>query len=88
MPTQNSVHLDKLLTNVSIAYLQNPDSFIAGRVFPVLPVSKQSDKYLYLDAADFNRDEMKVRADSSESAGGNFTYSNDKIGRASCRERV
>lgn len=77
MPSQNSVHYDKLLTNVSVAYLQNPNSFVAGRVFPVVPVSKQSDLYLYLDSAAFNRDEMKVRADSSESAGGNFTYSDD-----------
>ena len=77
MPTQNIVHQDKLLTNVSVAFAQQPSAFVAGRVFPNIPVSKQSDKYLIVDRDSMNRDEMKPRAAGTESAGGSFTYSDD-----------
>jgi hypothetical protein len=75
MPSQNSVHQDKLLTNVSVAFAQEPSAFVAGRVFPNIPVSKQSDKYLIVDRDSMNRDEMQPRAAGTESAGGSFTYS-------------
>lgn len=75
MPSQKSVHVDQLLSNVSVAFLQKPSAFIASRMFPDVPVKKQSDKYLIVDRGEFNRDEMKLRADASESAGGSFKYS-------------
>lgn len=77
MPSQQSVHVNQLLSNVSVAYLQKPSSFVASRVFPTVNVSKQSDKYLIVDRGEFNRDDMMLRADASESAGGSFTYSDD-----------
>ena len=39
------VHIDTPLSNISTAYMQDQTDFIAGRVFPVVPVEKQSDKY-------------------------------------------
>lgn len=77
MPTQNQVHVDKLLTNVSVAFAQSPNAFVASRVFPPVPVAHQSDKYLIVDRGEFNRDEMQLRADATESAGGSFKYSDD-----------
>ena len=44
-PTKSQVHVDAVLTNISVAYLQNADSFIADKVFPVVPVDKKSNKY-------------------------------------------
>lgn len=78
MPTSPSaVHVSQLLSNVSVAFLQKPSAFVADKVFPVIPVQKQADKYLIVDRGEFNRDEMMLRADSSESAGGNFSYSQE-----------
>lgn len=77
MPTQSSVHVDKLLSNVSVAFLQKPSAFVADRIFPVVGVQKQSDIYLTVDRGEFNRDEMQLRADATESAGGNFSFSDD-----------
>jgi hypothetical protein len=43
MPDLRNVHVDAVLTNVSIAYKNN--TFVADKVFPIVPVAKESDKY-------------------------------------------
>lgn len=75
-PTNYAVHVDAVLTNLSIAYMQNPQHFIAGRVFPNVPVPKQSDRYYTFDRGDFNRNEARIRAPGAESAGGGFKLDN------------
>ena len=67
-PTARAVHVDQPLTNISIAYLQNAANFVAGQVFPNLPVQKQSDLYYVFDRGYFNRDEAKKRAPGTEAA--------------------
>jgi len=74
---QNVGHIDELLGNVSVAYHQSPNNFIASRVFPDVSVSKQSNKYAVIPSGDFNRDEMEQLADGAETAGGNFELSTD-----------
>ena len=71
-PTARDVHVNTPLTNISIAFLQSADSFVASQVFPTVPVAKQSDRYYTYERGDFNRDEMKRRAPSTESAGGGY----------------
>jgi hypothetical protein len=75
-PTNSAVHVDAALTNISVAFLQGADKFVAGKVFPNVPVSKQSDRYFVFDRGDFNRDEAQVRAPGTESAGGGFDLDN------------
>lgn len=75
-PTNAAVHVDSALTNISVAFMQSADKFVAGRVFPNVPVSKQSDRYFVYDRGDFNRDEAKVRAPGTESAGGGYDLDN------------
>lgn len=43
MPLANQLHVDKLLSEISIKY--QPSEFIAQSVFPTLPVEKDSDLY-------------------------------------------
>lgn len=76
-PSRSDVHVNRALTNISIAYLQNSENFVAGRVFPVVPVSKQSDAYFTYERGDFNRDEMEERSPGTESAGGTYEIGND-----------
>lgn len=73
LPTQGDVHVNRPLTNISIAYMQNATNFIADRVFPNIPVSAQSDVYYSYDRGYFNRDEMEIRAPGTESKGGGYT---------------
>jgi hypothetical protein len=74
-PNINSVHVDAILTNISVAYLQNQDSFIADKVFPVVPVDKKSDKFFTYTKNDWFRDEAQRRADGTESAGSGYNLS-------------
>lgn len=74
-PTQSSVHVDAVLTNISVAYMQKAENFIADKVFPVVPVDKQSDKYFTYDKNDWLRDEAQVRADGTESVGSGYGLS-------------
>lgn len=76
-PTLNSVHVDAILTNISVAYMQNRDNFIADKVFPVIPVDKKSDKYFKYTKNDWFRDEAQRRAPATESAGGGYNLSTD-----------
>ena len=45
MLTPSDVHVDVPLTNLTIAYMQAAENFVADKVFPMISVSKQSDKY-------------------------------------------
>jgi hypothetical protein len=74
-PTQTDVHVDSVLTNISVAFQQDAARFVAPLVFPSVPVSKQSDKYYTYSQADFFRDTAQVRADSTESAGSGYSLS-------------
>ena len=74
-PNINSVHVDAILTNISVAYLQNQDNFIADKVFPVIPVDKKSDKFFTYTKNDWFRDEAQRRAGGTESAGGGYGLS-------------
>lgn len=75
-PTAGDVHVNTPLTNISIAYLQNMANFVSAKVFPNIPVTKQSDRYFTYDRGEFNRDEMEKRAPGTESAGGSYTIDN------------
>lgn len=75
-PTPSDVHVNVPLTNISVAMMQDATNFIADRVFPNIPVAKQSDRYYTYDRGYFNRDEMKIRAPSTESAGSGYTLDN------------
>ena len=67
-PTLSQVHVDAILTNASVAYIQSADNFIANKVFPIVPVDKQSDLYFKYTKEDWFRDDAKVRADGAEAA--------------------
>lgn len=76
-PTPGDVHVNRPLTQISLAFLQNDANFVATKVFPNIPVSNKSDVYFTYDRGEFNRDEMAERAPSTESAGGGWTVSTD-----------
>lgn len=59
MPTPGELHIDRYLTDISVSFLQ--DESIHDKVFPVVPVQKQSDKYVIFDRGSFWRDQMEER---------------------------
>lgn len=76
-PGPGDVHVDRPLTNISLAFLQSAEGFVADRVFPRVPVAKQTDSYFTYDRGMFNRDEMEQRAPAAESAGVTYSVSTD-----------
>lgn len=72
MPKMQDAHIDRAMTNVSVAYLQDASNFIADKVFPIVPVKRQSDVFYVYNKGDFMRDEAQLRGAASESAGGDY----------------
>ena len=73
MPEMTNLgHIDRALTNISVAYMQGDDAFIADKVFPIINVIKQSDVYFKYSKADMFRNEVQERGRGAESAGGNW----------------
>lgn len=71
-PAIQDVHIDSALTDMSVAYMQDADDFIADKVFPVVGVKHQSNKFFVYNKGDFFRAAMERRAPGTESAGGGF----------------
>lgn len=71
---RNLGHIDRALTNISVAYMQGDDAFIADKVFPIINVTKQSDVYFVYSKADMFRDEVQERGRGAESAGGDWNF--------------
>lgn len=76
-PTAREVHVDSVLTNISVAYLQDTADFIADQVFPLVPVNKKSDTYYVYDKQSWFLDEAERRAPSTESAGSGYRQSTE-----------
>ena len=53
--TPSAVHIDQPLSNLTLAYVQEQTNFVADKVFPVVGVQRQSDKYYIYDRANMNR---------------------------------
>lgn len=69
-PTSNKVHVNRPLTMMSVAYMQEESSFIANQAAPIIPSDHKSDDYYVFEKEDFFRDEAEERAPGTESAGG------------------
>lgn len=76
-PLPSSVHIDKALTNLAIAQFQDRSGYIWDKVAPIIPVDKQSDKYFVFDNEYFLRDDLQRRPPGTESAGTQYTVSDD-----------
>ena len=55
MLNPNQTYIDPVLTNLTVAQLQSDENFIADKVFPNVPVEKQSGKYYVWPRGQFNR---------------------------------
>lgn len=71
-PTRSDVHVNRPLTNISTAYIQKASDFIADKVFPIVPVMKQSDLYFTYDKSYWFKTQSQKRAPSTESAGSSY----------------
>lgn len=73
-PTIGQVHVNRPLTNISVATIQDL-TYFAWTKGGVLPSDKKSDLYFTYNQNDWLRDEAQLRAPASESAGGGYNVS-------------
>lgn len=75
MPSVQRLHIDKMLSNISIGYTN--EQFIADKIFKAINVSKQSDKYYRYGMEKFRQND-DFRAPGTEANEINWTLSNDQ----------
>lgn len=76
-PTPSDVHVDRALTNISLAYLQDETVFMAPAIFPNIPVPFRSNFYYSYPKGTFYQDRMKKRGLSQRSPIINFSVESE-----------
>ena len=77
-PTQSDLHVSQPLTNISVAYIQSEDLYVADKVFPRVPVQKQSDLYWKYHKSEWRRQDVERRAPSTETPGVGWNVTTDQ----------
>jgi hypothetical protein len=71
-PDLGAVHVNRPLTNISLAFMLDPSAFVADRAFPNIPVEYRSDTFYTFDRTFWLRDNMRKRGPGTESQGTGF----------------
>jgi hypothetical protein len=71
-PTPGDLHVNRPLTNISIAHFQSEENFVSNRAGHIIPVERQTDTILRFKKGAMYRDEMAIRAPGAESVGGGY----------------
>lgn len=72
LPTLGDVHVNRPLTSISVGYLQDQKDFVAGVVFPGIPVPMKSDMYYIYNRGDYFRNNMQKRAPGTPAASSGY----------------
>jgi hypothetical protein len=75
-PTRGDLHVNRPLTNMSVANIQSERAFIAADLFPIVQVENQSDRYYVYTPDYWFKTGAAKRAPATESAGGGFRVDN------------
>ena len=76
-PGQSDLHINAPLSSVAVRYLQQADRYLATKIFPKVPVEKQSDLYWKYSKSDWLRTDAAKRAPSTESPGVGWNMDTD-----------
>lgn len=74
-PLGSSLHVDRLLTNMSIGAVQSDTNYIASKAAPVLGVTRSSDEFPIWSTADFLRMQTQQGSDYKPAAEAAFGFS-------------
>lgn len=76
-PTGGDLHVSRPLTNISVAFMQGNEEFIADKVFPSVPVDFKANEYYKYNRGDWFRTRAQKRAPRTESAGTGWNVTKD-----------
>lgn len=71
-----NLHVDQVMTNQAMEFIQNDQSFLAVRDITTIKVSQPSGILSVLDPDDLNRDEMQLRGPTAPAEKAGFGYLN------------
>ena len=74
-PDVGDLHVDRPLSNLSIAYIQSESDFVFSQLTRAIPSDNQTNYYAVYTKEDFFRDEAEKRAPMTESVGSGFRVS-------------
>lgn len=77
-PVGSDLHVDALMSNLLLAYMNMPSAWIADLIFPEVPVAKQSDLIAEIRKSDFFRDVAELRAPGTRVRASGFGTKKDK----------
>lgn len=77
-PVGSDLHVNIPLTNVSIAYFQDASNFVADKVFPIVPVDKQSNLYNRYSKSQWRKTNAQKRAPGTETPGTGYDITRDQ----------
>lgn len=81
-PTPGDLHVNKPLTNMSLAVFQSLDGFVADKCCPTIPSESRSDIYYRFDETYWNRDGLRKRAPGAVAH--QLSYTVDKTPTFNC----
>lgn len=87
-PDVGDLHVNALLTNMSIGYMQDEGNFIADRVFPVLMVDKQTDVYARYNKDAWFRDQGERMRRAPGTKAGRTGWTVDTTGTYRCENEA
>lgn len=73
----SDMHVNRALTTIMVAYQQSAAAFIAGKVFPNIPVEKPTDFYNKMGRRAFLQTNMLKRAPRTETPGVDWNFTRD-----------
>jgi hypothetical protein len=76
-PTGGELYISRPLTNISVAYMEGQNDFIADKVFPPVPVDHQYSMYYKYKKGNWFRTAAQRRAPRTESAGSGWELETD-----------
>lgn len=83
-PTHSEIQVvDPVLTNLLVGYMQADTRFVASKIFPAVPIEKQSGTYYIFTKKYWFLDELKARA-----PGGAFARSGYGVSSATCQAQL
>lgn len=76
-PVGSDLHVNVPLTNISVAYFQDQKNFVADKVFPIIPVDKQSNLFSKYSKSEWRKTNAQKRAPGTESVGTGYNVTRD-----------
>lgn len=78
-PTMSDLHVDAILTNLSVKFALDNSMFVADKVFPVVRSQHRSDLFYTYPREYWLRSDAELRGPGAESAGSGYEISSDSF---------